>query len=532
MKRRLTAITGLCCLLALLGTPAATADSTADSGGSDTSTESAPDEVSDLERVGGYVEPSVVYIQTNWTGYIYDTFNKAYLKNAKPFTISTQCTGYVINPEGYIATAGHCVDPRGDIIAMMVQAGAEWALTTGYYAATDLSIDDVIGFGDYRVEGLGDGTRVPDREVLAAWPVSAGGVDTSETSTARVLSFAGFEREDVGLLKIEASTDLQALPLADADELGVGTEIVAVGYPGSVDAVTDVSFSPSFKDGTISSTKTINDGSLTVYEISAAMSGGMSGGPAVNLDGEVVGFNSFTISGETQQFNFLRPTSIVREFLADKGIVNELGETGEQYRAGLDAYFSGDKEAAIENLQAVVDAQSTNQFAADYLDRAEELPDPAPVAVAPVSVTDEFPLVPVAIGAGVVLVLLTVGGLVLARRGRRGPSPGAQPAFPGPLPGAAGAPAPPWAPPPVHPVAPAAQEWPPQPVGFTSSAFDPVGGPEPTSAGGPMVVPQVPLVPQAPGPTIPEQAAAAFCTSCGARVSTQGRFCATCGAQL
>ena len=42
----------------------------------------------ELERVSAYTQPSVVYIDITWTGYVYDTFNKLYLNNEKPFQLT------------------------------------------------------------------------------------------------------------------------------------------------------------------------------------------------------------------------------------------------------------------------------------------------------------------------------------------------------------------------------------------------------------------------------------------------------------
>jgi serine protease Do len=97
--------------------------------------------------------------------------------------------------------------------------------------------------------------------------------------------------------------------------------VLAVGYPASSDMATDASMTATFKDGRISSKKTREGGLLPVYEVSAAMSPGMSGGPTVTIDGEVVGLNSFYPAGENQQFNFLSPVSLIRETLTRTGPV-------------------------------------------------------------------------------------------------------------------------------------------------------------------------------------------------------------------
>ena len=68
-----------------------------------------------LERVAAYVEPSVVYEEIDWSGTVHEHLhNKGFLNNGKPFTVSYQCTGFVVNPAGYIATAGHRRLQQGD----------------------------------------------------------------------------------------------------------------------------------------------------------------------------------------------------------------------------------------------------------------------------------------------------------------------------------------------------------------------------------------------------------------------------------
>ena len=254
MKYRPILITAVASLGLVSAAPAALAVDGSTGGSSTTSTQ-----VTDLERVAAYVQPSVVYLDVKWTGYVHDLFNKRYLKNGHPFVVETQCTGYVVNPNGYIATAGHCVDPKGDIQTLIEQQAAQWAVTHHYYADHTLTVDQILGFHNYRVEGADTTGKGPDRVVTAAWGVSAGGVQSGQSMQARVLKFQPFDKGDGAILKIEA-TDLPAIELADDSFLEVGTEIVSVGYPASVDSVTDASFTPSFKDGTISSSKTIQDG--------------------------------------------------------------------------------------------------------------------------------------------------------------------------------------------------------------------------------------------------------------------------------
>lgn len=559
--KRLTAIAAFALLGLALTAPAAIADGTDTS--PSTAPSEAPSESSDLERVSAYVQPSVVYLQMKWKGYIWDRVLKEYLNDGSAFELTTQCTGYVVNPDGYIATAGHCVDPKGDVEDMLALRGAQWAKGQGLYDNT-ITAEELAQV--MRVEGYETTNKGPDREVVAAWGVSAGGVETGKSYNARVVKFQSFDAGDAAVLKVEA-TDLPAIQLADDSELEVGTEIVSIGYPASVDLVADQSFSPSYKDGSISSEKTVQGGQFTVYEISAAVSGGMSGGPTVNLDGDVVGFNSFKIdpSVESQQFNFVRPTSIINELLADAGVDNELGEVSENYNAGLDAYFAGDKDAAIESLQAVVDDQPTNTMAADFLSQAKDMPEPAASSDGGGSSDEGFPIVLVGgIGAGV-LVLLGLAAFLIARRGKGGRG-GPNPAMPvGPAPAGGGG----WAAPPAAPTQPAQASTnpvpagPPAPVTARSAPAPQVTMPPPAQPAAPPPGPAQPVAPVAPmaaapaatepvgfqpsapeppeppapveqqvqQPAVPAQAHA-FCGSCGTRATAGQRFCGSCGAAL
>ena len=471
-----------------------------------------------LERVNAYVQPSIVYVGVEWTGYVYDTFNKQYLNDGQGFVVNTQCTGFVVNPDGYIATAGHCVDPKGDIVDSFVAEAAQWAIDTGYYADKTLTLEEIIGFGDYRVEALETKGHGPDRVITAAWGASASGLEASQQQAARVISFQPFDKGDTALLKVEA-TDLNAIELATDAEVGVGTEVVAIGYPASVDLVTDPDLSPSYKEGSISSVKTVQGGLLTVYEISAAVSGGMSGGPTVNLDGAVVGFNSFVISGEEQQFNFVRPADMIGELMAGAGVSNELSETGAMYREGLDAYFAEDKQGAVDALSAVVEDQPSHALAQEFLVRANDLPDAA---------ADDsgagFPvLVAVLVGVG----LLVVAGIVAVLAARRGRSK------PAPQVAAAGMPVGGGGMPPYHP----------GPAGHSG----PAGPPHPAaSSPAPPPTESAPPAPPAPPPAAPPPAApppeslgppptspvARTCRMCGAVAAGDQRFCGNCGRPL
>jgi S1-C subfamily serine protease len=435
-----------------------------------------------LEQVQARVQPAVVYEQITWTGYVYDETNRGYF-TTDPFIVSFQCTGFVVNPDGYIATAGHCVDYDATVREGILTQVVEWAYLNDYYEARP-DMETIATFADnWRIDGLKtEGT--PDLEVSVAYGVSVSGEPSGKALPARVVGLRGIDEGDVAMLKVEAS-DLTVLQLSDNANTGVGTEVVAVGYPASVDLVTDASFDPSFKEGSISAEKTTQSGLLPVYEISAAVSGGMSGGPTVGLDGDAIGVNSFRVEGETQPFNFVQPSQNLRELMGDQGVENTLGEVTDLYRAGLSAYFAGDRQAAIDAFTAVLQIVPSHEFAQDYLRKSQDLPTDGSLLSSPVL-------------WGVALLVLLGAVIVIAILLIRRRSSGQA----------------------TTPAAPAAPVSAPQPqVAEQGEPTPPAAPPQSAPA-------------DSPAPAEIPEAEARFCPNCGKEHGVDDHFCEHCGHPL
>jgi serine protease Do len=106
---------------------------------------------------------------------------------------------------------------------------------------------------------------------------------------------------DLALIKIEVPEDIEltAAPLGNSDSVQVGEWVIAVGNPYGFDR--SVSFGIVSGKGRVlnvpSLTPLIND----FIQTDAAIAPGSSGGPLVNLRGEVIGINSRGV-GRTQGF--------------------------------------------------------------------------------------------------------------------------------------------------------------------------------------------------------------------------------------
>ena len=94
---------------------------------------------------------------------------------------------------------------------------------------------------------------------------------------------------DIAVLKVEGAA-LQPLLLGDSDQVRVGEYVLAIGNPLSTDELAN-----TITFGIISATTrevTIDNYTNTYLQTDAAINFGNSGGPLINLAGEVIGVNS------------------------------------------------------------------------------------------------------------------------------------------------------------------------------------------------------------------------------------------------
>jgi serine protease Do len=126
---------------------------------------------------------------------------------------------------------------------------------------------------------------------------------SGEEHAAKII---GFDREtDLAVLKIEAGKDLPFIKLGDSDAARVGDWVLAIGSPfGLAQTVTA---------GIISQTKRETPYSQfqRFIQTDAAINRGNSGGPLVNMSGEVIGINSqiATSTGDYNGIGFALPSN-------------------------------------------------------------------------------------------------------------------------------------------------------------------------------------------------------------------------------
>ena len=326
-----------------------------------------------LNRVSDIVRPSIVSITTEYSGLIWDSNHQGWLNDGEPFSVTSSCTGFFVSPEGHIASAAHCFTSE-EAEENLIIAGAAWAADNFTWSedVTDEVIIDY-AFNNFQVYNGSPNSARPGYETSIYGEYSLDGEKTfDEALPARILDLRPTDQGDVAVIKVEA-TNTPALELASDDELSVGTPVVAIGHAGKVDDMTDRTHNASVKEGTVSSKRTVGGRLYSVYEISASLTQGMSGGPTVDTEGRVVGINSFKPAEDGETFGMISPVSELRSLLAAQGIEAELGTMSTLYRAGVESLYAGQRDRSAESFEALLEIEPRHALARDMLGQAKEI---------------------------------------------------------------------------------------------------------------------------------------------------------------
>ena len=156
--------------------------------------------------------------------------------------------------------------------------------------------------------------------------VLVAGARRSESGAPLEAKIIGIDRgTDIALIKVDRG-NLTTLPFGDSDSLRQGDLVLAVGSPlGLQNSVSmGVVSSPARQIG--------EDNPLAYIQTDASINPGNSGGALINVDGQLMGINSFiyTQSGGSQGIGFAVPSNVVQNVyqqLKRKGHVHR-GEVG------------------------------------------------------------------------------------------------------------------------------------------------------------------------------------------------------------
>ena len=154
----------------------------------------------------------------------------------------------------------------------------------------------------------------------------------TEFDVAYVVDYGDLDKVDLAILKLKKPTDKRkALELLVPTQEMVGQEVYAVGFPALSDnVVTDASKwgidDMTITKGVINRLVAASGTGVESIQSDAQISGGNSGGPMVDKDGNVVGINTWTVGSE-DKFTYAINVSELITMLERNKITYEMANT-------------------------------------------------------------------------------------------------------------------------------------------------------------------------------------------------------------
>jgi len=198
-------------------------------------------------------------------------------------------------------------EPYTQVTAAPVVSPDDSAQITGVAAAATRLANSVVTISSLVDGAMGEGESTgtgvvvtSDGEILTNAHVVEGATEVrvrfaGDTEPVTAVVVAADAGNDLALLKVDAQ-NLVAATFAKPGSVRVGDQVVAIGYALALDG------GPSVTTGIVSATRrTIftDSGALnSLIQTDAAISSGNSGGPLVNMRGEVVGINTAVARGD------------------------------------------------------------------------------------------------------------------------------------------------------------------------------------------------------------------------------------------
>ena len=150
------------------------------------------------------------------------------------------------------------------------------------------------------------------------------------------------EKHDLAILQVSAP-GVEPLPIGDSEFVEVGEQIYVSGNPLGV-------LEGTFSDGIISAIREVD--AVKLFQVTAPISEGNSGGPVLNVQGEVIGVSQGIVpAGEN--LNFAIPSIYL------KALVNQLGQ--EMLEKGIEQYEETQFTEAIISLQSALSTLSGSE---------------------------------------------------------------------------------------------------------------------------------------------------------------------------
>ena len=199
-----------------------------------------------------------------------------------------------------------------------------------------------------------DGYILTNAHVIAGGSECCAVLDTGEQYNARLLGLD--EEKDLAVIKVEAA-GLPAAEFGDSDALSVGDTVYAIGNPLGVE------LRGTLTDGIISAVNrsvSVDGTTMTLIQTNAALNSGNSGGPLINVYGQVVGINTMKMGSSSaarvEGLGFAIPISSAAYMVNDLIAYGEIrGEAMLGITVSTQAKTLSDGSSALSVIELVPD---------------------------------------------------------------------------------------------------------------------------------------------------------------------------------
>jgi hypothetical protein len=284
-----------------------------------------------------------------------------------PLIVGVAGSGFFVASTGYITTAGHVVycftqenfaqDPNTRIFVMtsafdVILEALQQQAAYNYDPAQEAALLTYM-------QNNGQYQSTPVRVVYAV----LGKVEATLTEieakgwVARVVAVSPYIERDLALLKVEGLTNCPILTIGDSDKVSTGYNVYMFGFPDVTSfqlPSAQTILAPSMTSGIVSAER-ITNFDTPCFQTDAAITHGMSGGPGLDADAEVIGICSRGSITEADQesagFNFLIQSNVLKSLLTESSVANTKGPIDEVFLKGLNYYYEHHYSAAKDQFE-------------------------------------------------------------------------------------------------------------------------------------------------------------------------------------
>lgn len=293
-------------------------------------------------------------------------------------------SGFVIHPDGYIATNAHVVSKE----TVKQGLASESALSALYANALFLSDAEMQDFLDTETDNSFSKEvlkYVIDHSVFQLQSDVVVLRPNSEKKTLPEMITEGFpaavvyvddnfmeeDKKDVALLHIE-ETNLPALSLGSSEGVTVGTRTFIFGFPATAELRQNSSGEATFTGGLVSAIKQSAGSSFKLFQTDAKVSEGSSGGPLLDEYGNVIGLVTFQTDelnrASGDNFAFALPVEVIKEAARSVNVTTSEGEYSQYFKKGFVDFSSKRCGRARASFLMALEGSNTVFLPEKYLD--------------------------------------------------------------------------------------------------------------------------------------------------------------------